>query len=446
MNNSTCILSLLLLFLLIGCERQIGNDTIGNAYINGQWFDGSDFNKKTLYSVDGKLRSKTPQRIDTTIDLSGKFIIPPFADAHTHNLDVEPNINEIEEQYLQEGTFYVQVLTNHTSKVDSLRGYFDRSSKLDVAYSNAGLTSTGGHPFAAFEARALNLSWRAMIYEPEKIRDSRIGEGDSYWLLDTKEDVENKWADIIATQPDLIKIFLINADKHKELVENGRLGDKGLSPEVAQLVTEKAHRSGLRVYAHVETAEDFRLGLNIGVDGFAHLPGYSWKGTGGNENYTLTDDDLEKAIEQDVVVIPTANFSKVYATQYKADGSFSLDSVKMDTVNTFLNNELYRLLKKRIRIAVGSDQIGYTTSVELDHLNKYITSLTNEKLLTIATKTTPQSIFPNRKVGELKDGYEASFLVLNCNPLDNFYCTKEIKLRIKEGYELNYKIKPQKKN
>jgi len=42
-------------------------------------------------------------------------------------------------------------------------------------------------------------------------------------------------------------------------------------------------------------------------------------------------------------------------------------------------------------------------------------------------------IFPKRKIGHLQEGYEASFLVLDSNPLENFTNVKKIRLRLKQG-------------
>jgi imidazolonepropionase-like amidohydrolase len=52
-------------------------------------------------------------------------------------------------------------------------------------------------------------------------------------------------------------------------------------------------------------------------------------------------------------------------------------------------------------------------------------------------ETTAFTIFPNRKIGYLKDGYEANFLVLTGNPLTDFANVKTIDLRIKRGEPLN---------
>lgn len=89
-----------------------------------------------------------------------------------------------------------------------------------------------------------------------------------------------------------------------------------------------------------------------------------------------------------------------------------------------------------VRIALGSDSFGSTLDGELRHIyeNKMLDNLT---LLKIAVETTPQVIFPNRKIGRLGKGYEASFVVLSGNPIENFERVENIRLRFKQGFLLN---------
>ena len=54
-------------------------------------------------------------------------------------------------------------------------------------------------------------------------------------------------------------------------------------------------------------------------------------------------------------------------------------------------------------------------------------------------ETTAETIFPKRKIGHLKDGYEASFLVLNADPIADFANTQKIEMRVKQGEILSLK-------
>ena len=60
----------------------------------------------------------------------------------------------------------------------------------------------------------------------------------------------------------------------------------------------------------------------------------------------------------------------------------------------------------------------------------------NLRLLKAWTETTPQAIFPERMIGVLADGYEASLLVLEGNPLEDFQNVRRIRRRFKRGNEI----------
>ena len=434
------VLWLMLSFQPLCVRAQLQSNDAGSKiykFSGGQWFDGKKFARQTFYSVDGILTKKKPSKIDETIDLAGGFVIPPFADAHTHNLDGTFNLDKTIKAYLDEGTFYVQVLTNYAAGAKLARPFLNKPSSLDVLYANGGLTSTLGHPFLAYEPRALGFydpaEWNAKM---EQIKLGRKGENTVYWFLDSKADVDAKWEKFLAQKPDIVKIFLLDAENYEQLSKNGKAGDKGLSAEVAAYIIQKAHAAKLRVYAHVETANDFRLGLKIGVDGFAHAPYYGWNGKQESQpKDDLTLADIRLAARKKVVVIPTAQIGRIEASDY-IDGK---QIVVPDRFNRVVERQkrLLNLMRHNgVTIALGSDYYGRTLGGELWYLhdNKIFDNAT---LLRIAVETTPQTIFPNRKIGRLREGGEASFLVLNGNPLDNFERVKDIRLRFKQGFLFN---------
>lgn len=57
----------------------------------------------------------------------------------------------------------------------------------------------------------------------------------------------------------------------------------------------------------------------------------------------------------------------------------------------------------------------------------------NLALLKMWSETTPRTIFPNRKIGALSDGHEASFLALEGNPVADLNNVRKIKWRFKQG-------------
>jgi hypothetical protein len=69
----------------------------GPAYefTNARWFTGDGFRYGTRFTVNGVFVAERPARIDSTLDLGGGFVIPPFGDAHTHNLDGSRRLDEV---------------------------------------------------------------------------------------------------------------------------------------------------------------------------------------------------------------------------------------------------------------------------------------------------------------------------------------------------------------
>ena len=69
----------------------------------------------------------------------------------------------------------------------------------------------------------------------------------------------------------------------------------------------------------------------------------------------------------------------------------------------------------------------------------YLASLdvfTNSELLRAWSEVTPQAIFPARRIGRIARGYEASFILLARNPLEDLKATGEIVRWFKQGVEI----------
>jgi len=290
-----------------------------------------------------------------------------------------------------------------------------------------------------YEPMAMGIYNEAEAYRriPE-IKKSRRAENNAYWFLDSKADVDAKWEKILAAKPDIIKIGLLDAENYAKDIAAEKL-NAGLSPEVAEYVVQKAHQAGLRVYSHIETANDFRIGVRISVDGFAHAPDYNWDGKLENTPQNdLTVADIKLAAAKKVVVVPTAARGVFRQTDYDANGKGTLDQERFGRVVERYKKLYNQMHRSGVRLAFGLDSYGMTLMPEIQyfHDNKIFD---NQTLLKIAVEITAQTIFPNRKIGRLREGYEANFLVLDGNPLEDFSQIKNINLRFKQGVFLDLK-------
>jgi hypothetical protein len=114
-------------------------------FINGQWFDGAGFVSGTLFSVAGALTRKRPKHVDSVIDPKGEYVVPPYAEAHTHNISRPPTEEELK-PYREQGIFYVMNQGNLIPA--SLEALTSPAGPIEVRYANAPPTPSGGHPVA----------------------------------------------------------------------------------------------------------------------------------------------------------------------------------------------------------------------------------------------------------------------------------------------------------
>ncbi len=402
-------------------------------FINANWWINNHFVKKTTYTINGKFSFAKPASIDSIIDLQNQYCIPPFGDAHTHNLDGTYGLKEMVQQYIKEGVFYVQVVGNYGSGAAKARQALEKAKIIDVTYSNSLLTATYGHCIYPNEPMAMGFynPQQQMKYE-DSVKKSRIAENDAYIFLDSIADVNAKWPVILKYKPNHIKICLLDAADYAAKRKAEKVETYGLSPEVAAYVVKKAHAAGLRVFAHVETAADARLCATIGVDALAHMPGYGWDGLPETKNkFCMTDADAKLFKQMGMAVIPTMNID--HTSKYDSSGNATPFPKRQAAMKEYKKNALRSLFKYKVTIGLGADYYGKTVRPEIDSLiaTKIFTS---GEMLDLYCRQTPQLIFPERKLGLIKENYEASFLVLKENPLGNINAINTgIVQRIKQG-------------
>ncbi|MBI3790741.1 MAG: hypothetical protein HY275_07660 [Gemmatimonadetes bacterium] len=232
----------------------------------GQWFDGTAFVSRTVWSAGGVLLDRAPSRVDSVIDLAGGFVVPPFGEAHNHNAVVSDT--GIAHRYLREGIYYVQNPSGFARDRAASIGVFSTPGSIDVSFSNAGFTGPGGHPMGLARRNIARGVW-----------GPNDGEGAFYQTVATTADVDARWPAFVATQPDFVKTFLLFSEEYAvRLADSSTLNWRGLDPKVLAHIVRKAHGAGLRVVTHVETAADFRNAVDAGVDEINHLPGFRPEG------------------------------------------------------------------------------------------------------------------------------------------------------------------------
>jgi imidazolonepropionase-like amidohydrolase len=411
LSKKLAYLSLAVAFL---CFSTAGQTPPNTALVNGKWFDGKEFKARTVYSVDSRFTAKKPARIDKTVDLTGLFVIPPLADAHNHS--IATGVDEWDRRaiarFLADGVFYVKIMGNLPISEEGKRALpLNRPDGLDVVFGQGSITGSGGHPIGLIENVLMSRGYFPG-FTKERLRDYR------YFIVDSEAELEQKWPAILRLRPDHIKTLLWSSDEYEKRKNDPAFyGQRALDPSLLPKIVAKAHASGLRVSTHVTTAADFKIAVAAGVDEIAHLPYL------GSDTIEVADAKL--AAERKIVVNTTASLLKRLPKN-------ALPDAERPGVEKAQIANLKLLFENNVRLAIGSDDTGDTSINEALYLSG-LGVFDTATLLRIWTEATPLSIFPDRKIGRFEDGYEASFIALDADPLADLSNVKRIKYLFKQG-------------
>ncbi|HEV8392667.1 MAG TPA: hypothetical protein VGQ37_00275 [Vicinamibacterales bacterium] len=393
------------------------------AFVNGRVFNGQGFVDQPLYVTADGLFSRARPSDAEVVDLAGGYVIPPLGEGHNHNVDTEGAIN----RYLRAGIFYVSNPNSHPGQHSKLPARLNSPTGVDVQLAGGGLTSTGGHPWFVVQR---NID--------RKIWTEADGEGAFYHAIDSADDLAKKWPAILAARPDFIKIYLLYSEEFaRRRDDRAFIGWRGLDPALVPLIVQRAKASGLRVFAHVETAADFRAAVRGGVDVVAHLPGFrpslAERPFYPNlDAHRLTAADAQEAAQRRVTVVTTV-CDLLEATERGLLGFTPSDS---EAFRALVRGNLSVLKAAGVSMAFGSDSYGQTSEAEVRTIGA-LDVFSPLEVLRIWSVATPTMIFPTRKIARLEPGYEASFLVLDGDPTRSSENLFRIVTRVKQGVVLS---------
>lgn len=384
-------------------------------FINGNWFDGKGFRRRNFYSVNGVLTSKKPAKLDKTVDLKNGYVIPPFAEGHNHWLEPQA-ADEYIRNYLRDGVFYVKDEANLPYIVSQFRDKLNRPTSVDFITALQGFTGAGGHPLEIIrqfqEFGVLPKEWTEKDFD-----------GKAVLIVNDAKDIPSRWELLMKEKPDFVKAFLLYSEEFG--MHDGNPKKTGMNPKLLPEIVRRAHAAGLYVSVHIETAADFHNALISGADEIAHLPFVDFDKNFGKEHFLISEADARLAAKRGVRVITTLGWLNADLSDKPREREEAITQVVVPNL---------RMLKRYgVKLLVGSDQFRQTSLPEIMLINS-LKVFTNLELLKMSCEVTPQAIFPKRRIGLLRDGYEASFLVLNGNPLVDFEQIKNINLRYKQGY------------
>jgi imidazolonepropionase-like amidohydrolase len=419
------VLALLVAFLLpplvFGQGRSPAAPT--HRFDNGLWFDGQRFVKRTVYTSQRELQFTHPAPSANTkqsvVDLAGAYVIPPLCEAHNHNLGSDWQNEETIARYLRDGVFYVKIMSNLPRETGLVRHTYNHPGSVDVTFANGGITGSGGHPIQLRERLLKEGNYEG--FTRETLRDH------AYFAVDTPADLEAKWPLVLQFRPDFIKAILVHSEEYAKRRDDEKyFGARGLDPQVLPLLVKRSHAARLRISVHVNSAADFRAAIAADVDEIAHLPG--------SRTVEHVDRaDAELAARKGITVVTTAVLIERWIERGEPKLHADLRAAQI--------RNLKLLRETGVTLAVGSDEYEDTSIGEMRHL-KSLGVFENRELLDMWTRNCARTVFPDRKLGRLEPGYEASFLALDGNPLTDWSSLGRIRYRFKDGLPLVVAVQP----
>lgn len=368
------VLTLLLLGLIISCSSPFKYDIIIE---NVHLFDGHEDKGVVNIGINNDtIATITTEKIssDSTINGSGKFIIPGLVNAHVHTSKLE---------HLQKGYQHgILTLLNMHTGMEERETDWKNISQDSIGFSTLygsghAATVTGGHP-------------TQFSPDMETINDS----------VTVKNWVDNR----ILKGVDYIKVIHVN---------RGFMGSSippSLNYEQIKEIIDYSHHKGYKVVIHATTIQEMSEIAQFKPDGFVHMIDFK-------DELPVSDEYYQTLKESGVFIVTTGGISLK-----TMDGlpPFMIEWINNNLLNAEERAEIIKKYNENdILLVAGTDaqdgQMNFTEDyfLELDLYN--MAGLSNIEILKATTGNAAKAF--DLPIGELKAGSKANFVLLNENPI-----------------------------
>jgi imidazolonepropionase-like amidohydrolase len=382
-----------------------------------------------------KAVAKVPQGA-TTIDLTGKFVMPGIINLHGHLGNVQG---------------LVQDPRNYTPE------NLDANLKTYAAYGVTSVVSMGTDQDILLsrrsEQRATGRPRTTRIYTAYRGFTGKAGYPTSApgmkgipFEVTTRDEVK-KNVDILADKKvDLVKVWV---DDHF-----GK--DTKIPLDLTAVIIEEAHKHGLKTGAHIYYYDDAKTLVERGLNALLHSVrdkdvDDAFIATMKKRNAWLAAATLTRELSAFTYAKPPAWLDDPFAkrsisadvvTALKATGQKAVPAdPRFSTALDVAKRNLKRLVDAGVKYGFGTDTgppgrfPGFFEHLEMQMMAE--AGLTPAQIIQAATKNSAEFLGESKNLGTLEPGKWADFIVLGRNPLQDIKNTRSIETVMIAGQKVN---------
>ena len=393
----------------------------------GHLFDGVTGETQTDVDVvvrDGRIeavgRGLAVPAGAAVVDLRGYTLIPGLVDAHTH---LVLHAGDYDRQMLRETPEYRAIVATEAARktleagITTVRDLGNEGAGFaDVALRDAIADGVvpGPRILTAIQPVVPTGGYRLVGYSPY------LDTPPISYAFDGPAEAQRTVRRLVAEGADVIKVYLESFEKRQPSADS-LTGALNYAPGELEAIVGEAHRSGLRVAAHVYSDEGAQRALDAGVDSIEH-------------GLYLTTATFRRMAADGVVYVPTLLVYELWRDGAIFGGIDDADVPRLATTVDKHTASFRRALASDVRIAFGTDTFEQpgTNARELERMVAY--GMAPADALVAATATAADLLGLGDVVGTVQPGRWADLVAVDGDPTADVTAVSErVVFVMKEG-------------